>query len=101
MSVIDAEALPNPPLEALRELVRSEEQLEGLRRRHVAKARRAGATWDEIGDALGMSRQAAWEYFSKRASAALSASAGDLDEEDALQLAVDEVNAGRRERRDR
>lgn len=104
MSVIDPAALPGSPLEALRELVRTEEQLEALRRRQVAEARRAGATWDQIGDALGMSRQAAWEFFAKRATEALAESVAqndDLSEDEALQLAVEEVNAVRREPRAR
>lgn len=29
----------------------------------VRQARAAGATWQQIADALGMSRQAAWERF--------------------------------------
>jgi hypothetical protein len=31
------------------------------RRQAIAAARTAGATWDEIGDALGTSKQAAWQ----------------------------------------
>lgn len=33
--------------------------------RTVVSARIAGATWDEIADALGVSRQAAWERYRK------------------------------------
>ncbi len=49
-----------------------------------------------------MSRQGAWEYFAKRAHDRLAESAAandDLSEEDAMQLAVEEVRAVRRERR--
>lgn len=101
MSVLDATSLPASPLDALRELVRTEEQLDELRRRQVAEARRTGATWDQIGDALGMSRQAAWEFFSKRAVEALAESQqanADLSDDEAMQLAAEEVNAARRER---
>ncbi|MDA8270217.1 MAG: ClpX C4-type zinc finger protein [Actinomycetota bacterium] len=31
----------------------------------VTKARSLGATWAQIGDALGMTRQSAWERFSR------------------------------------
>ena len=31
----------------------------------VSRARASGATWDTIGDALNISRQGAWEQFSK------------------------------------
>ena len=32
----------------------------------VAEARTQGATWQGIGDALGITRQSAWERFGKR-----------------------------------
>ncbi len=102
MSVIDSTALPGAPLDALRELARTEAELDDIRRRQVAEARRTGATWDEIGDALGMSRQGAWEYFAKRAQDRLAESAAaneDLSEDEAMQIAVEEVRAVRRERR--
>ena len=102
MSVIDSTALPGAPLDALRELARTEAELDDIRRHQVAEARRTGATWDQIGDALGMSRQGAWEYFAKRAQDRLAESAAaneDLSEEEAMELAVEEVRAVRRERR--
>lgn len=49
-----------------------------------------------------MSRQAAWEYFAKRASDHLEEMAranSDLTEDQAMELAVEEVRAVRRERR--
>lgn len=49
-----------------------------------------------------MSRQGAWEYFAKRAQGRLAESAAandDLSEDEAMQLAVVEVRAVRRERR--
>lgn len=102
MSLIASESLPADPLLALRELARSEAELHELRRSQVATARAAGATWEDIGDALGMSRQSAWEYFAKRASDRLAASAAmntDLSEEEAMAIAVDEVKAVRGNRK--
>lgn len=52
-------SLPADPLEALRELSRADAELEALRRERVEVARRQGATWDQIGESLGMSRQSA------------------------------------------
>ena len=104
MGVIAADALPSDPLDALRELADGEAELDRLRRAAVRSARGAGATWEQIGDALGMTRQSAWEYFSRDTSAAIARVAGsndDLDEDDALTLAVDEVRAVRRARRAR
>ena len=57
MKVIDVDSLPADPLEALRELSRADVELEALRRERVEAARSQGATWDQIGESLGMSRQ--------------------------------------------
>jgi broad specificity phosphatase PhoE len=39
-------------------------QVDGGLRRWVTEAHRRGSSWADIGDALGMSRQSAWERFS-------------------------------------
>ena len=44
--------LPSDPLEALRELTRTEAELGELRRRFVADARKAGVSRDQIGESL-------------------------------------------------
>ena len=66
MSVL-LDRLPTDPLEALRELTRTEAELGELRRQFVADARTAGVSWDQIGESLGMTRQSAWEYFGRPA----------------------------------
>jgi len=102
MTKLNAVDLTKSPLDALRDIAESAAHLEELRRHQVAEARRSGATWDEIGSALGMSRQAAWEYFRKRARERLAETArsnSDLSEEEALELAVEEARAARRERK--
>ena len=102
--IVVGKALPSNPLDALRALTAGEAELDRLRRSTVRAARAAGATWDEIGEALGMTRQSAWEYFSRETRAALARTAGsndDLDEAEAEQLAVEEVRAVRRQRRAR
>jgi hypothetical protein len=100
MSVlVEAKDLPQDPLAALRVLTESEYELERIRREQVIAARAAGASWQQIGDALGVSRQSAWEAFT---AATRSALAGNVDanstlaEDDALDLAVEEVRAVRR-----
>ena len=100
--VVAAESLPQDPLEALRVLADSEVELDRIRRDRVVAARAAGASWQQVGDALGVSRQSAWENFTADAKAAIvaSASANDvLAEDDAIELAVEEVDAIRRQRR--
>ena len=67
-------------------------------------ARAAGASWEQVGEALGMSRQSAWEYFSAETRKRLAANAAankDLSEDDAMALAVSEIKAVRRQHRSR
>jgi hypothetical protein len=102
MKVIDTGALPADPLEAIRELSRVDSELEGLRRDQVEAARRAGVSWEQIGEALGMSRQSAWEYYNRDARRALEqtvSSNSGLEEAEALRIATDEVSTMRRRRR--
>ena len=102
MGVIAAEALPADPLEALRELARSDPKLERLRRDKVLAARAAGATWEQVGNALGVSRQSAWEYFTARIREELADNVkadAELSEDEAMHVAVDEVRSVRSRRR--
>lgn len=102
MSVIVAvESLPSEPLAALRVLADSEHELDRLRRERVIAARAAGASWQQVGDALGVSRQSAWESFTADARAALGANVDantSVGEDEAITNAVDEVRAVRRRR---
>ena len=43
-------------------------QVEGGLQRWVGEARRRGSSWASIGESLGMSRQSAWERFSRDGS---------------------------------
>lgn len=102
MGVIATNELPADPLDALRVLTRTEVELDELRRQQVAAARAAGATWEQVGDALGVSRQSAWEYYTGRTRGELAANAAsntELSEDEAMDLAVEEVRAVRRRRR--
>jgi len=103
MSLIATDSLPVEPLDALREVSRSEVQLDELRWNQIASARDAGASWAAIGEALGVSRQSAWEYFTRRVSAELAANVenSDLSDDEAMDLAVEQVRAVRRNRRGR
>lgn len=102
MKVIDVDSLPSEPLEALLELSRAGAELEAMVREQVAAAREGGATWEEIGERLGISRQAAWEYYTRDARGVINVSAnrGEMfGEDEALRLATEEVAAIRRRRR--
>jgi hypothetical protein len=102
MSVIVAvDSLPRDPLSALRVLTESEHELDRIRRTQVVAARAAGASWQQIGDALGVTRQSAWESFTAETRNALGSNVSAnsaLGEDDAVDLAVDEVRAVRRRR---
>ena len=52
------------PLDGLCESAGLARAVDKLQRHLVEQAREAGLTWTEIGEALGVSRQAAWERFS-------------------------------------
>jgi len=99
--IVATEQLPRDPLSALRVLTESEHELDRIRRVQVIAARAAGASWQQIGDALGVTRQSAWESFTAETRAALSSNVdanSALGEDDAVVLAVDEVRAVRRRR---
>ena len=101
MSFVSFDTLPTEPLNALSELARSEEELDKRFDRQVAAARVAGASWEQIGEVLGMTRQSAKEHFAKQARADLLVSASlntDLSEDEALEIAVEEVRSVRRRR---
>jgi hypothetical protein len=52
------------PIEALRECCRAETALEKALWQTVNKAREASHSWTEIGAALGVTKQTAWQRFS-------------------------------------
>jgi uncharacterized NAD(P)/FAD-binding protein YdhS len=53
------------PLDGLREACRLSTALDKLTRESVARARKAGHSWTQIGDALGVTKQTAWERYSR------------------------------------
>jgi hypothetical protein len=53
------------PVDALRECCRAETALEKAMWETVGKAREEGHSWTEIGDALGVTKQTAWQRFSE------------------------------------
>ena len=52
------------PLDGLCESAGLARAVDKLQRQLVQQARRSGQSWSAIGEALGVSRQAAWERFS-------------------------------------
>lgn len=100
MSILAVGSLPADPLAALRELASSEAHLDLIRRDQIQAALTEGASWDEIGDALGLSAQEASDYYCAEVWRRLEANAArnaDLSDEEAMEIAVTEVRAVRRE----
>ena len=52
------------PLEGLRVAQGIEKAIDKVLREQVRRARDAGCSWSDIGEALGTTKQAAWERFS-------------------------------------
>jgi hypothetical protein len=59
LSQMSRAADTDDPAVGLRAVVALRRLADQLEQRHVASARRLGWSWEEIGDALGVSRQAA------------------------------------------
>ena len=82
-------------------LTSGQAELDELRRETVRSARSDGASWEQIAQALGVSRQAAWEAFNRPVRDAVAANAtsnnqAGLGEDEAMKLAVNESREVRR-----
>lgn len=101
MSTVDARDAE--PLAALRALQDQERELARVRRDLIAEARSRGRSWSEIGTALGVSKQAAWELYNAEVTALLDrvAQRSGLSDDEASLLAQEERAAVRRKRRSR
>ncbi len=89
------------PLDDLRELKKVEAEIDQARCDLVRDARNQGATWEQVAQALGMTKQSAWEFFTDRFRIELSHRVeknSDLSEDAAMQLAVEETRVVRRRR---
>lgn len=71
--------------------------------RHVRERSLEGKSWAEIGDALGVSRQAAWQLYNQELNraVALVRKLSGMSESDTLALASEELSSVRSRRRRR
>lgn len=85
----------------IKRLAREEQQLNTRLVAVVRRARRQQVAWNAIAEALGVSKQAAWEYFARRYRVEIAhrSKRPDLSESDALNLAVRETKIVRRGQR--
>lgn len=100
MTTQESAALGNEPLEALRKLNELEQYISRQRWQEMDSARDAGYSWSQIGEALGISRQAACQYYQKTGASFIYEEARKLDltEEQALELVAQEFEAHRGQR---
>lgn len=88
----------NEPLGQLRGLRAVDRQLDLWQREAIARARQQGASWSEIGEALGVTKQAAWQLYNDDIREMLGdvRERSGLSDEEAQQLADAERSARRR-----
>lgn len=102
-STVSVSSASDDALGVLAAIAASARQVAHWRLEAVTQAREQGRSWAEIGEALGMSKQAAWEQFSEDVGEMLLRirERSGLDEDEAMQLAKQEIRAMRAERRAR
>lgn len=86
---VEVELGSTEPLGQLRGLRAADRQLDVWQRETIARARQHGASWSEIGDALGVSKQAAWKLYNDDVREMLFEvrERSELSDEEAQQLA--------------
>jgi len=91
------------PLARLRELLNRERELAQTKRDLIAQARSQGRSWAEIGAALDVTKQTAWQLYNAEITSLLDriAERSNLDDDTASALAQDELAAVRWRRRTR
>lgn len=77
MTIDDKRLFRENVLSGLRRSPAKFAELEHEQTKMVAVARDIGLTWGQIGEALGVSRQAAWERFASRIGTGEAGSADD------------------------
>lgn len=80
------------PLGQLRGLRAADMQVDRWQRETIARARQQGASWSEIGGALGVSKQAAWKLYNEDVRELLAdlRQRTGLSDDEAQRLADDE-----------
>jgi hypothetical protein len=83
------------PLDQLRGLRAADHQVDVWQRQTITRARAQGASWTRIGDALGVTKQAAWALYNEDVRDALDAvrQRSGLTDEQAQRLADEERDA--------
>lgn len=86
---VQVELNSDDPLGQIRGLRAATGQLVAWQREAITRARQVGASWSQIGAALGVTKQAAWAMYNQDVRTALenARSRSELSDEQAQQLA--------------
>lgn len=89
---LEVELESEHPLGQLRGLRAATRQLDVWQRETIARARQHGASWSEIGEAIGVTKQAAWAMYNEDVRAVLQSirQRSGLNDQQAQQLADQE-----------
>jgi len=92
---VEIELGSSDPLDQLRGLRAADRQLDVWQRQTITRAREQGSSWSQIGDALGVTKQAAWALYNEGVREALDAVRGrsGITDEQAQRLADEERDA--------
>jgi len=92
---VEIELGSSDPIEQLRGLRAADRQLDAWQRQTITWARQQGSSWTQIGDALGVTKQAAWALYNEDVRDALDAvrQRSELTDEQAQRLAEEERDA--------
>ena len=92
---VEVELGSSDPLDQLRGLRAADRQLDVWQRQTITRAREQGASWAQIGDALAVTKQAAWALYNEDVRDTLDAvrHRSGLTDEQAQQLADQERDA--------
>ena len=92
---VEIELGSSDPLDQLRGLRAADRQLDVWQRQTITRAREQGSSWTQIGDALGVTKQAAWALYNEDVRDALDAvrRRSELTDEQAQRLADEERDA--------
>jgi DNA-directed RNA polymerase specialized sigma24 family protein len=98
---VAVDAADDSALDRLRAVHAASDVLDSWQREIITEAREAGASWSEIGEAMGVTKQAAWSAYNADVRAMLERiheRNNDLTEEEAFALIDAEREAIRAER---
>ena len=94
---VEIELGSSDPIDQLRGLRAADRQLDVWQRQTITRAREQGSSWSQIGDALGVTKQAAWALYNEGVREALDSvrERSGLTDEQAQRLADEERDAVR------